>query len=62
MVDFAKLRAQTPEERTANEERRRRNDDAREAAERQAKIKHTRTITLGEDAEVRFTRTASARS
>lgn len=57
MVDFTKLRDQTPQERAEAAQRREAEAAARDLAERQAKVKHTRTITLQEDSEIRFSRT-----
>lgn len=55
MVDFTKLRARTPAEQAEDQARWEAEAVARDAAERQAKIKHTRTITLVYDSEAGFT-------
>ncbi len=55
MVNFKTLRVRTPEERAADEAARVAADQARETAEREAKVKHTRTVTLENDGESRFT-------
>lgn len=52
-LDFAKLAARSPEERAADEARREAEVQALEIAEREAKVKHTRTVTLTEELDVR---------
>ena len=52
-LDFAKLAARSPKERAADEARRETEARAAEIADREAKVKHTRTVTLTEASDVR---------
>lgn len=52
-LDFAKLAARSPEERAADEARREEEARAAEIAEREARVKHTRTVTFTEAGDVR---------
>lgn len=52
-LDFTKLSDRNPEERAADDARLESEARAREIREREAKVKHTRTVTITEELDVR---------